>query len=102
MTRCKVHKYLLATREGDGLLIYRCASCTHYLPAERAEGLNSICWRCGGVCRIPLGRPNRKVKRPHCISCTKVYNKKDAPKIPAIDVKALEAMSIEDLLKDEE
>jgi len=97
MTRCKVHKYLLATRHGDNLLIYRCASCTHYLPAEDAEGLNSICWRCGGVCKIPLGRPNRKIKRPHCISCTKVY--KDRPQI---DVKALEAMSIEDLLKDEE
>jgi hypothetical protein len=102
MTRCKIHQYLLTTRHGDNLLIYRCANCTHYLPAEQAVGLDTICWRCKKVTKLTRKRVGRYTKRPHCAACTKVYNRKDAPAIPAIDLKKLEAMSIEDLLKDEE
>lgn len=97
-----IHRYILRAQGVSKRLIYRCehkdGACGHYLPAEEAIGAKTVCWRCGGTCTIPATRANRFIKRPHCLTCTKVYANN---KRPQIDIKRLESMSLEDLLGDD-
>jgi hypothetical protein len=97
-----IHRYILREQGPSKRLIYRCehkdGACGHYLPAMEAIGAKTICWVCGETCTIPKERPSRLVKRPHCLTCTKVYNRADVKAKPEVDLKKLSEMSIEDLL----
>jgi hypothetical protein len=98
------HKYILANKGANGkeYWVYKCATCPHYLPAVDAEGLDTVCWVCSKTCQVPKGRPGkRRVKRPHCLECTKVYNRADVKAKPEVDLKKLSEMSLEDLLGDD-
>ena len=68
------------------------------IEAMLAQGKQSICWRCGEVCYVALTRTGREIKRPHCLTCVKVYNKRDVAGKPVIDVKKIAEMSWDDLL----
>jgi len=99
------HKYIL--RDGGHhkeYLVYACdfGDCTHYLPAEKAVGRDTVCWRCGDTCKVPRMRAQRYMKRPHCISCTKTYQSKlPKPSSKPVDLKRLETMTIEELMGDD-
>lgn len=82
--------------------VYLCAEsyCTHSLPAQEAEGKDTICWHCNKVCKVPKGRPGRRVVRPHCFTCTKQYKRSVAAGAQPIDMEKLANMSIDDLLND--
>jgi len=103
----KLHRYILAgIGKEKKYLVYRCmhadGACGHYLPAAEAIGRDTICWRCGATCKVPKGRPDRMVKRPHCVSCTKVY-RDSLPKASSkpVDLKRLETMTLEELMGDD-
>lgn len=102
MSKKHIHRYILREQGPSKRLIYKCehrdGACGHYLPATDAIGRQTICWRCGNVCIISSERANRFIKRPHCFACTKQYKTTG----PQIDLKKLEAMSIEDLVNDED
>jgi len=95
-----VHKYILKVMQPSGYKVYMCAleDCSHYIEAMLAQGKQSICWRCGEVCYVALTRTGREIKRPHCLTCVKVYNKRDVAGKPVIDVKKIAEMSWDDLL----
>jgi len=95
------HKYILANKGANGkeYWVYRCATCPHYLPAVDAEGNDTVCWVCNKETVVPKGRPGkRRVKRPHCPGCTKVYNRPDVQSKPEVDLQKLANMSLDDLL----
>ena len=104
----KIHRYILTDiGRNKEYLVYRCMhpsnACGHYIVAAEAVGRDTMCWRCGEVCKVPKMRRNRYVVRPHCVSCTKVYqNKLPIASSTPVDLKKLAEMSIEELLADDE
>ena len=105
--RTDIHRYILADYGHNKVyLVYRCMhpsnSCGHYIKAEDAVGRDTICWRCGEICKVPAMRRNRYVKRPHCVDCVKVYKSKlpQASSKP-IELSKLAEMSLEELMGDD-
>jgi hypothetical protein len=94
-----VHKYLRHTFK-SGYVVYKCMlpGCSHYIDAALVAGKQTICWRCGAVCLIPIRDVDNQLKRPHCLSCTKVYNRVRTDKTIEVDTTKLADMSLEDLL----
>ena len=96
-----IHKYQLRKLGKDKTyVVYACMlpGCNHYLEVSLAFGKETICWRCGNICTIPLRQTGRELVKPHCVKCTKVYpqHRKDKPQI---DVGKLEDLSLDDLLQ---
>ena len=99
-----IHRYILREQGPSKRLVYKCersekdgGACGHYLPAGEAIGRQSICWRCGDTCIISAERANRFIKRPHCVTCTKVYKGTKASSVP-IDLKKLAEMDLSELM----
>ena len=64
--------------------VFACAlpDCTHYLHSEnQVVGKFSLCWRCGKKFIIAKDVRGRVLKRPHCVSCTRVMRGNKQPKV---------------------
>ena len=100
-----IHKYILRNdgRKAD-YWVYSCGygNCTHYLPAAKAVGRDTVCWRCGEICQVPRMRAERYMKRPHCLDCVKVYkNKLPTASSKPVDLKKLAEMDLSELMGDD-
>lgn len=97
--RRHVHKYhRIKLKSNKDIEVYACAypNCSHYTQFDFVLNKLSICHRCGG--EFILTRDLLKLKKPHCLDCTKT---KSRPKIDAI-TKLLEGLNAGTILKPEE
>jgi hypothetical protein len=74
----EVHKYERVRLGDRGFKVFKCAlpNCPHYLRRELVVGKLTRCWRCDRI--MIMTKPAAKMKKPHCLDCTRPYNRSEA------------------------
>lgn len=70
-----IHKYERVKLGAKKWEVYKCVkpNCPHWIRQELVAGKVTECWRCGQ--EVVMTKPMAKQKKPHCLNCTRPYNR---------------------------